>query len=47
MWVFTSADAYQRLVTMRRWSLSRYERWLAGTFVDQFLDAATPSSAWS
>jgi AcrR family transcriptional regulator len=45
MWVFTSADAYQRLVTMRRWSLSQYGRWLADTFVDQFLDDATLSSA--
>ena len=37
MWLFTGPEAFQRLVRARRWSLSRYEEWLAQTFLDQLL----------
>jgi hypothetical protein len=37
VWLLTSADAFHRLVRMRRWSLKRYDDWLADTFVDQLL----------
>jgi len=37
MWLFTGPEAFQRLVRARRWSLSRYEDWLAQTFLDQLL----------
>ena len=32
VWMRTSAETYQRLLTTRRWILGRYERWLADTF---------------
>lgn len=37
VWVLTSADAFHRLVRMRRWSRKRYDDWLAETFADQLL----------
>jgi AcrR family transcriptional regulator len=37
VWAFTSADTFQRLVRIRRWSLTRYEQWLGETFADQLL----------
>lgn len=37
VWVLTSADAFHRLVRMRRWSLKRYDDWLTDTFLDQLL----------
>jgi hypothetical protein len=37
VWLFTGPEAFQRLVRARRWSLPRYEEWLAQTFLDQLL----------
>jgi AcrR family transcriptional regulator len=37
VWVLTSADAFHRLVRMRRWSYQRYDEWLIQTFLDQLL----------
>jgi AcrR family transcriptional regulator len=37
VWFFTGPEAFQRLVRARRWSLPRYEEWLAQTFRDQLL----------
>jgi hypothetical protein len=40
VWVLTSADAFHRLVRMRRWSYQRYDAWLTQTFLDQLLPRA-------
>jgi hypothetical protein len=40
VWVLTSADAFHRLVRMRRWSYQRYDAWLTRTFLDQLLPFA-------
>jgi hypothetical protein len=37
VWLFTGPEAFQRLVRARRWSLPRYQEWLAQTFLDQLL----------
>jgi AcrR family transcriptional regulator len=37
LWILTSADSFQRLVRVRRWSTRRYEQWLAETFDQQLL----------
>lgn len=44
VWVFTSADAFHRLVRMRRWSARRYEEWLTQTFLDQLLPPGSDGS---
>jgi AcrR family transcriptional regulator len=37
VWVLTSADWFQRLVRARGWSTTRYEEWMAETFLQQLL----------
>jgi AcrR family transcriptional regulator len=37
LWLLTSPDNFQRLVRARRWSIQRYQQWLAQTFLDQLL----------
>jgi AcrR family transcriptional regulator len=44
VWLFTGPEAFQRLVRDRRWSLARYEQWLAQTFLDQLLPPIAAAS---
>lgn len=37
LWLLTNSDVFQRLVRTRRWSVARYEEWLATTFIEQLL----------
>jgi AcrR family transcriptional regulator len=43
VWVLTSADAFHRLVRMRRWSYQKYDAWLIQTFLDQLLPRGSSS----
>jgi AcrR family transcriptional regulator len=45
VWLFTGPEAFQRLVRARRWSLRRYEDWLAQTFLDQLLPPPATGSS--
>jgi TetR/AcrR family transcriptional regulator, regulator of autoinduction and epiphytic fitness len=47
VWFFTGPEAFQRLVRARRWSLPRYEEWLAQTFLDQLLPPPATSPTTS
>jgi hypothetical protein len=38
-WLATDPVLFDRFVRIRGWSVSRFERWLAGTLADQLLQA--------
>lgn len=44
VWVLTSPDNFQRLVRARRWSIQRYQQWLAQTLLDQLLPPHHPEA---
>lgn len=37
LWALTNPDLFLRFVRARRWTVGRYERWLAQTFIEQLL----------
>jgi hypothetical protein len=44
LWALNHPGVYRSLVSDRRWSPARYERWLTGILTSQLLAGARPSA---